>query len=80
MRTVTLTAAAQSIYAILGVAKTTRISLQALDTNGAKAFFGNNDQQLFFMNAGESVLTPVMSTKNLWVKGTPGDSLIVGAL
>ena len=79
-KSVAVTVAAQSLAALLNIAETrvNGIALQAPATNAASVFFGGSDAQVAELAVDSSYDNmPVKSTREVFVRGTVGDTLTV---
>lgn len=81
MRTtkVAVTATAKSLFELgnFDDALCNEILLQTPETNSAKVYFGENGKEFAFLFAGGASGLAVTSLKNIYVKGTPPDEIII---
>lgn len=76
---VAITAASKSLFELVGedYSVCNEILIQAPDDNSEKIYFGERGREYAFLYNGGSSGLNVQSLKNVYVKGTPPDELII---
>lgn len=84
MRSVTapVTAESKSLYELGGFTdpNCNEVLLQAPLSNGAEVFFGAKNNEVAFLLNGAAAGLTITSLKNCYIKGTPGDDIIIVAM
>ena len=82
VRVISIPIAATNLFTLSGrsVQHVSGIIFQAPEANTGTIFFGDRSHQLFEIRPKANGTLQVADITSVWVKGTPGDKLILGLM